>query len=194
MAAQIFSDWERLNAILDRHQAMIYKRWAKKPRKQRVEVLLAAWPKMSAKPRPDFDTFKRETEQQRGAGTKFRDAYLWPRISLADLAKPRTLPLFLDSRARNSPDAFAVADENAWHLGHVSNAIVPAFLNYHTMMFTNRKAPETYGELIAWDNHEKAFNCLITRKGMHPGAGLVVLEVQECILGFVFGICQRINA
>ena len=192
MAARIFSDWNTLKDILDRHQATINKRWAKKTRNQRVGVLIAAWPKMSATHRPDFDAFRRETEQQRESGTKFRDAYLWPIINLEDLAKPNILPLCLDSRGRNSPDAFATADENVFHLGHVSKAIVPVFLNHHVMMFTNRKTPETYGELIHWDEHEDAFNWLHTRKGMHPGSGLVVLEMQERLIRFLLTTCQRI--
>ena len=183
---------EFLGAVLDRHQATINKRWAKKTRNQRVEILLSAWPKMSTTHRPDFDAFKRETEQQRQAGTKFREAYMWPFINLEDLSKPKTMPLFLDSRGRNSPDAFAMADENGFHLGHVSKAIVPVFLNEHVMMFTNRKTSETYGELIAWDDHEDAFDWLTTRKGMHPGSGLVVLEIQERIMRFLVVACQRI--
>jgi hypothetical protein len=98
---------------------------------------------MSAAHRPEFDAFKRETEQQRDAGTRFRDADMWPFINLEDLSKPKTPPLFLDSRGRNCPDPFAMADENVFHLGHVSKAIVPVFLNHYVMMFTNRKTPET---------------------------------------------------
>src|SRR4051794_1971815 len=50
---QIFSDWELLNAILDRHEPTIHKRWLKKTKKQRLEILSTAWPKMSATHRPD---------------------------------------------------------------------------------------------------------------------------------------------
>ena len=68
---------------------------------------------------------------------------MWPYINLEDLTKSKTLLFFLQARSRNSPDAFAIADENAAHLGYVSKAIVPAFLNQYTMMFTNRKSPES---------------------------------------------------
>jgi len=73
---QIFSDWELLNAILDRHEPMIHKRWLKKTKNQRLETLLAAWPKMSAAHRPDFLAFRKENERERETGTKFREAYM----------------------------------------------------------------------------------------------------------------------
>ncbi|KAF1951014.1 hypothetical protein CC80DRAFT_528569 [Byssothecium circinans] len=163
---RIFRDREILNKILERHEATIHKRWDKKSRNQRVAVLLSAWPKMSASHRPDFAAFRKETERQREAGTKFRDAYMWPQINLDDLSKPKTLLLLMQSRARNRPDVFAMADSNVAHLGKVTKAIVPAFLNEYTMMFTNRSTPETYGELVSWDDNEDAF-FLMQEKIMH---------------------------
>ncbi|KAK3691624.1 hypothetical protein LTR37_018503 [Vermiconidia calcicola] len=173
-SAQIFSDWKLLNDILDRHEATVQKRWAKKTKNQRVEILLTAWPKMSATHRPDFAAFRREGMQDRETGTKFREAYMWPYINLEDLSKLKTLPLFLHARARNAPDVFALADGNAVHLGIVSKAIVPKFMNDYTMMFNNRKAAESYGELIAWDDHEDAF------------------EMQQRTLSFLVDCCKRI--
>ena len=140
---QIFESYALLKGIAERHESTIHKRYAKKTRKQRNEVLLAAWPGMAAIHRPDFDAFKKENERQRDAGTKFKDAYMWPYINLEDLSKPRPLLLMIQSRARTPPDHFAAADYEAAHLGLVSKAIQPVFLNEHTMMFTGRTSPET---------------------------------------------------
>jgi hypothetical protein len=65
---QIFKDFELLRAILDRHESTIYKRWMKKTVKQKHVILLSAWPNMATTHRPDFQAFKKETEQQRDAG------------------------------------------------------------------------------------------------------------------------------
>jgi plasmid maintenance system killer protein len=189
---QIFKDWELLKAILDRHEATIHKRWTKKTKNQRVKILLAGWPNMSVSHRPHNEAFREENEHQREASTKFREAYLWPYINLEDLSKPKTLPLFLQTRGRNTPDAFAIADQDAAHLGYVTKAIVPVFLNEYTMMFTNRKTPEKYGELLSWDDNDDAFHWLMSGKGMHPGQGLLILEIQERILRFLVDCCKCI--
>ena len=47
LSGKIFDHYERLQAILQRHESTIQKRWAKKTRKQRREVLLDCWPNMS---------------------------------------------------------------------------------------------------------------------------------------------------
>jgi hypothetical protein len=49
------------------------KRWTKKTKQQRLQVLLAAWPNMPTMYRPDFAAFRKESVAQREAGTKFRD-------------------------------------------------------------------------------------------------------------------------
>ncbi|KAF1993897.1 hypothetical protein P154DRAFT_47978 [Amniculicola lignicola CBS 123094] len=191
-STQIFSDWAILKAILDRHESTIHKRWAKKGRKQRVELLLAAWPNMSATHRPDFLAFTKETERERERGTKFRDAYMWPYVNLEDLSKPKTVPLFLQARARSMPGAFTGADAEAAHIGYVTKAVVPLFLNEYTMMFNNVATAEGYAELISWDENDDAFEWMTSRKGMLPGEGLVILEMQHRVMHFLVDCCQRI--
>lgn len=181
-----------MNGILDRHEPTIHKPWAKKTKNQRVQTLLGAWPKMSPFHRPDFAAFKRETPAQRDAGTKFRDAYMWPYINLEDLSKPKTLLLFLQARARKTFDVFAFADADAAHMGYVTKAIVPPFLNEHAMMLTNRKTPSTYGELVSWDDDDDAFEMMTSWKAFHPGHGLVVLEIQARVYRFLVDFCKGI--
>jgi hypothetical protein len=87
---RIFDDWKLLRAILDRHEPTIYKRWSKKMRNQRTEVLLAAWPKMAATHRPDFVALGMEDKDQRESGrTKFRDSYMGHTSILKILPNPR---------------------------------------------------------------------------------------------------------
>ncbi|KAF2143937.1 uncharacterized protein K452DRAFT_285979 [Aplosporella prunicola CBS 121167] len=191
-AANIYEHWSPLNQILQRHEATIRKRWLKKTREQRRKILLTAWPSMPPMHRPDFDAFIRESEQQRAAGTSFKDAFTWPYINQEDLLKPRILLLFLNARGRNTPDAFAMADHDAAHFGFVTKALNPAFLNEHTMIFTGRKDPETYGELVSWEEDEEAFDKMLSGVGAHPGHGLIILEMQERIYSFLINCCQQI--
>jgi hypothetical protein len=157
-----------------------------------VQTLLGAWPKMSPSHRPDFEAFKRESSAQRDAGTSFRDAYMWPSINLEDLSRPKTILLFLQARVRNTPDVFAFADADAAHLGIVTKAIVPPFLQGHTLMLRNRKSPSTYGEVVSWDDDDMAFEMMCSGKAFHPGHGLLVLEIQQRVFRFLVDCCKLI--
>ena len=187
LSTKIFNSWELLNNILARHEATIQKRWMKKTREQRKDILLTAWPKMSLTHRPDYDAFR---AKQLGASR--REAYMWPYINLEDLLKPKLFLLFLNSRGRNKPDSFARADIDACRFGITSQALVPAFLNLHVMMFTGRHTPSTYGELIAWDDHPEAFDWFHTQKGAHPGEGIFILEIQDRLYKFLLDCCKEI--
>jgi len=191
-AEHIFKNWRLLNEILERHEATIQKRWKKKTNESRRKILLSAWPNMPVSHRPDFEAFTRESREQRAAGTRFKDAFMWPYINQEDLCKPRTLLLLLNARGRNFPDAFAIADMNAAHLGYVTSALIPAFLNEHTMMFMGRREPEKYGELIYWRDHPDAFSWLMSKRGVHPGHGLDILEIQERLWSFLVECCKQI--
>lgn len=166
-ATQIFDTWRILNKIVERHESTIRKRWLKKTKDQRKRILLASWPHMPETHRPDFQFFIK------GIATTnsplVRDAFMWPYINQEDLLKPKIFLLLLNSRSRNKPAAFSRADNQETHFGHVTTALVPIFLNEHVMMFTGRDTPETYGELIAWDDHPDAFDWMHTKRGTLPG-------------------------
>lgn len=192
-SARIFQAWNFLNAAIERHEATIQKRWFKKTKEQRRKVLLSAWPNMPSTHRPDLEAFfTGESDYQRTTGTKFADSYRFPYINQEDLLKPRNLLLMLNSRARNPPDAFAMADYEAAHFGYTSRALVAPFLNEYTMMFTARRTPETYGELLSWDDEPDSFEWMTSGKGVHPGYGLHILEAQDRVLNFLVECCKLI--
>ena len=186
---KIFADWTTLNKILHRYEELLRKRWAKKAKEQRKKVLLSAFPNMPTTHRPDFQALQRESNQQREQGTKFRDAYLRPYINIEDLVKGKSLLLFLNARGRHFPDAFAHADYEASHVGTTSRAIRTAFLNEYTMVLRGQTTAETYGQLIAWDENDEAFNWMMSGVDFSPGNGLQVLEIQEGILRFLVQCC-----
>src|SRR6266550_1194138 len=175
-ARSIFSDWTLLNRIIERYEAVIQKRWLKKTREQRKTVLLAAWPNMSPTHRPDFNAF---TKDKPGRQPMSKVPYMWPHINLEDLLKPKLLPIFLNARGRNPPCAFSGTDADSVKFGMVTEKLKPAFLNKYTMMFgVGRNSPDTYGELISWDDNSNAMSWVMARRGFHPGEGLQLLEIQ----------------
>ena len=167
LSSTIFGLWNSLKPIVERHEGTIRKRWSKKTREQRKNILLAAWPGMATLHRPDINAFKRK--KNTSLQDDVRAAYLWPYINLDDFSKPKLFLIFLNARARNQPFEFARADIDACQVGITSGVLVPGFLNEHVMMFTGRTDARTYGELIAWNDHPDASDWLYSQRGAHPG-------------------------
>jgi hypothetical protein len=188
----IFAAFDILGSILERHEATIQKRWTKKTRQQRLQVLLKCWPNMPASHRPDFEAFVRENPQQRERGTAYRSQFIWPYINQEDLGQTKLWPMLLNTRGRNPPCNFAAADSDAMHLGLVTKALDPIFLNQYTMILHGAETAENYGKLLAWDDHPDAFDWMHTRKQFLPGEGLLVLEAQQYLLEFLVKCCQEL--
>ncbi|KAK3804835.1 MAG: hypothetical protein J3Q66DRAFT_361619 [Benniella sp.] len=186
---KIFKDWTLLNHIVQREETTIRKRWLKKTQEQRKNTLLSAWPDMPASHRPDMEAFFREKSR---SGTAFREVYLWPHVNQEDLLKRKLFLIFLNARARNFPSAFSAADHQSFRFAITTGKVSAAFLNEHTMMFTGRNTPETYGQLYSWDENDDAASWLFTERGVHPGFGLLILEVQERIYHFLLECCLQI--
>ena len=60
------------------------------------------------------------------------------------------------------------------------------------MFLSGRTSPETYGEIVSWDNDSDASELMMLGIGIQPGEGLLVLEIQERILGFLLRCTELI--
>jgi len=178
---QIFVHWHRLNNILQRYEDILRKRWIKKTKEQRKKILLAAWPNMSVTHRPDFQAQHRETEEQRRTATKFRDAYLCPYINLEDLCKAKNLLLMLQSRGHNRPHVFSYRD-SIMQIAINVRAINVVHVNGYSMDLSGETA-ETYGRLLSHKKGESSVMRMVAGLDLNPGRGLLVLELQEKIIG-----------
>ncbi|KAJ8119200.1 hypothetical protein ONZ43_g3808 [Nemania bipapillata] len=191
-STKIFAYYEKLHGILERHEATIRKRWEKKTRTQRLGVLLQAWPDMPLTHRPDFAAFYKHARNLNSVARQYRSSFIWPIVNQEDLGDPKTLTLLLNSRGRNPPHTFAASDGEGMHLGKVTMAIVPIFLNEYVMTLNGMTRQEDYGRLISWDDHEDAFDWMHTRKQFLPGEGLLILEFQDRLLEFLIDCCKII--
>lgn len=191
-SSAIFEQWNALHDILGRYEEVIGRRWLKKTHSQRMTILLSAWPNMSKTHRPDFVALRRERQEARTQGSRYRDAYLWPYINLEDLTQSKNLLLFLNSRGRNLPESFAFADFEAAHVGIVSQAVQRPFLNQYTMLLSGQTVAENYGKLVAWDEDDRAFDWLMSGAAMAPADGLLILEIQQKTQEFLVKCCELI--
>jgi hypothetical protein len=188
---KILANYETLGRILDRHEATIHKRWTKRNKNQRLKLLLEAWPDMPTSHRPDFVAFRKESPAQREAATRFRGSFMWPYINQEDLSTNKALLLLLDARGRHPPPDFAGLDHDSYHLGRVSKALTPAFLNLYSMILNGAAATASeYGKLVDWDTDPEGCWKVSTGRQFMPGDGLLVLEIQDRILGFLVACCK----
>lgn len=186
----IFKDWVTLNTILKRYEGTIRKRWLKKTRDQRSEILLTAWPNMSTSHNPFFDALRLTTKKKYVKPARNHMAFVHPYINLEDLLRPRNLLLFLHSRGRLLPDNFVDSDIEAarlhWNLPDTNEVCKDG-----RMVFYGRHTPRSYGSLLPSGRSTKSSD-LSTGLAYSMKKGLVILEIQQRILNFLTLCSKRI--
>ncbi|KAK5459822.1 hypothetical protein LTS15_003951 [Exophiala xenobiotica] len=185
---EIFNSWTNLRNVLARREEVIRKRWMNKKKEQRKKILLAAWPGMPERHRPDFYELQKTGSR---AASKNIEAFKYPYVNQEDLLQGRALLLFLNSRGRNPPHSFAHADLDATHVGQTSKMIIPVFLNEYTMYIAGESDPDSYGRLVSWDDDDDAFMLMHNCLQFQPGTGLLVLEIQSKIYSFLLECCYQ---
>jgi hypothetical protein len=116
---------------------------------------------------------------------------MWPDINMGDLIRGKTFLLLLNSRGRNTPHMSSHVDFEAMQVGHVSGACMPPFLNLYTMLLEG-EVVETYRRLVSWDDDQEAMMKTLNGLGFLPGTGLMILEIQQKLLDFLFSCCYSI--
>jgi len=206
LSRAVFNSWNKLHQILDRHEETIRRRWNKKSQLQREKVLLSAFPNIPYPHRPDHQILMRLLEngychccKNRGKPqfanfVKARNdaAFKCPQINLEDLAKGKTLLLFLNARGRNLPHVFAHSDLRTCELGRHSSEIPTGYLHCYTMYLAGQLTVESYGRLVHWDDEGVVFGTVGQTLQFEPGHGLLVLELQSRILDFLVECCAEI--
>ncbi|KAJ6149595.1 hypothetical protein N7471_000794 [Penicillium samsonianum] len=78
-------------------------------------------------------------------------------------------------------------------MGRVSKAIGVILLDSHTMIMNGLTENVTnYGKIVAWSEHPDAYEWTAKQKQCIPGEGLLILEIQERLLTFVFQCCRQL--
>lgn len=191
-ASNVLESWHTLNRIVGRHEETLKNYWMNSSVTHQRDILREAWPGMAEKHRPDLLALRSESQEQRQAGTAYVDAFMWPQINLKDLTndRGRLMQLFLNSRARSPPYAFATADLQALRTGQLSKAIQGVFLPGHDIIMAGQTA-ETYGK-ICRQTAEENVEAIAKGASFRAGDGMDVLEVQERLMAFLVKFCQLI--
>ncbi|KAI0145568.1 hypothetical protein GGR57DRAFT_506762 [Xylariaceae sp. FL1272] len=200
-SAAVFANFTKLQAILDRHEEVIRKRWHKKTREQRKNILLDLWPNMPPNHRPDIKAYRAWRRIYRTTPTKTNAAYrdklllslrepcMWPHVNLEDLGAGITMLQLLNARGRNSPAEFASPDHLSLQLGRQTNCL-PEVTYCGGVVSMQSFVPGQYGIIkvapgtlvsMSWPNLR------IVPESSNDG--LEVLEVQERLLRFLVDFC-----
>lgn len=190
-ATNVLESWHTLNRIVGRHAEALGDSWMNNSPALRKKILLQAWPGMVDMHRPDLWALRRESQEQRRAGTAYVDAFMWPQINLRDLGYERVpFMVLLNSRARSPPHVFAAADLEAVRVGQLSKAIQGIFLPGHDIIMAG-ETTETYGKICP-QTAEENVEAVAKGASFKAGDGMDVLEIQERLLAFLVKCCRPI--
>ena len=193
LSTDIFSKRAQLHGALERYEGPIRERWSSKTIKKREKILLSVWPDMPLTHRPDMGVLVKAPRVQFLSASKYRNHFTWPYINLEDLSRSKTtLLMFLNSRGRHLPDAFAHADLDAVHVGLADSRFRLGELAGYTMHFLGQTTPETYGGLRAVGEDGRAVHWAESGTTMPIGHGLLTLRIQQGVMNFLLECCRKI--
>ncbi|KAH6643580.1 hypothetical protein C7974DRAFT_407311 [Boeremia exigua] len=174
---------KRLERILSHHEASIQTNWRQKSRSQRQKVLINAWPDIPSVHRPDIAVSMNGGLKHHGHEVKA--TFTWPYINLEDLLRPKALLIFLNARARHSPDKFAYFDLEMAPLFKLRKEFLDLRQDTFTMDFLGRNTCDEYGQLVEWASHEEQLESLRSGHTIHVDHGIQILTIQRGILRFL---------
>ena len=183
LTEKLFRDVEILNRIVTRHEAVIRKRWLKKGKAQRRDVLLAAWPDMHIAHRPDFTIFLDYEWKRAVPGSKeTMDSQRWPHINLEDLMKPKLLLIYLNARGRHPPHIFAHSEHKYAPLGCPSNDnLMRSMPTRFAVAFKGKTTAQDYCQWIEYADPNELMTKFQHGYAMHPAPAFQVLQIQHRI-------------
>ncbi|KAL2853042.1 hypothetical protein BJX68DRAFT_265279 [Aspergillus pseudodeflectus] len=202
-SGSIYEHYESLQAILQRHENTIQRRWLMKSRQERLAILLSAWPNMTSSHRPDFDVFWKGSYVIHDYDGGPRERFLCPYINQEDLLVPKALLLLANSRGRNPPSLFAATDIDAMKLGRATRRFPelhiklssgkPALLeNYFMRVNGLTENTREYGKLVARKYQPEAFDGHVNKMQCGIEEGLLLLEAQDRLLKFLVDSCHQV--
>ncbi|KAF2000581.1 hypothetical protein P154DRAFT_198572 [Amniculicola lignicola CBS 123094] len=144
MADDMFENWDLLNAIIIRHEARIREKWTKKSKKKRRALLSRVSGLL-----PDTRlTISNYCCCPFTSGNFF--SLNWPQINIGDLSESDSLPLYLNARGRNPPQAFALLELQFTTTGRLPRSTLrkrcPGFL----MPLDNTVERKKYGRIVPY--------------------------------------------
>lgn len=148
MSRNILDSHNLLHEIVIRHEDTIKKRWQKKTKPQRLQVLLGIWPDMAKKHHADLEAVLKEGKKSAALKARYRRHMIWPQINQEDLSRPKMLPLLLSSRGRHHPSEFVCTDWFGTYIARGSKSFDFIRIEGHFMIISETMTAEDYAEIF----------------------------------------------
>ncbi|VUC26696.1 unnamed protein product [Clonostachys rosea] len=207
LSSSVLANFRLLHTIVTRHEATIQKRWLRKKKRQRAEILQRAYPSVSMPKRhhpevPALNNAARKMLSIRKIKSRepsmremlhvmndkpVWDALMLPSLNEEDLVQPRNLLLLLNARARNHPCKFACSD--AGNMNSDEYMIQDREQNPRLVLLLDE---ENYGRIVNGDAVPPPLNELQNAIHFHPVEAHEVLLAQDKMMKFLIACCKEI--
>lgn len=197
LSTSALSSYEALKNIVDAHFACLYRRWTKKAKTKRQDMLIRAWGKMPDHMCEDFNLYSNAVTEH--LSEYQRNVYLLPQINGEQLRQDTALPAWLFSRAQNPPHTFLRFDsfrtrlaENGTDLMIFEPEINPANPIGKLMNVNIASDATLYGILVSYESAEQYESAKAREDTLAPGVALLTLEAQAKQYEFLLKCCRLI--
>ncbi|KAK8094468.1 hypothetical protein PG997_001153 [Apiospora hydei] len=184
-ANAIFEDYKMLQSIMDRHEALIRRRWKKKSHSERRVCLKTTWPYIPTKHLADLGAVKPLYALHKFNDTDLgpkEESCMWPDLNLEDLVLPEPLPLMLSARSSShDPSHFADADFDRCAYA-VSAEVICNYAPLSKLFDTECNATASV--------HTKGLAAC--RIGYPIGEAVLLLQIQARIYSFLVEVCKTV--
>ncbi|TGO47477.1 hypothetical protein BOTNAR_0523g00010 [Botryotinia narcissicola] len=194
-AEELTKNWSLLRKILGAYEPVIRKRWPKKSKVKRAQLLREVYPEIPKQHAPEFDNLRARwtgAPVNSNRNQKFMET---PYINLEDLTQGIFLPLFLNSRGRYSPHLFVHADLYTMHFG-LNMWEIPEPKIYDGLTPWKRavvfKNPDSEKCIEFLESKERSDEAYASGLGFPPGKAMVVLRAQVFTYRFLVKCCSVI--
>ncbi|KAF7907326.1 uncharacterized protein EAF01_004913 [Botrytis porri] len=194
-AEELTKNWDLLRKIMSAYEPVIRKRWSKKSKVKRAQLLQEVYPEIPKQHGSDFDNMRARWVGAPIKSNEYQRSMETPYINLEDLTQGMFLPLFLNSRGRYSPHLFVHADLYAMHFG-LNMWEIPEPKIYdgltpwkRAVVFKNPDS-EKYVEFL--ESKERSDEAYASGLGFPPGKAMVVLRAQVFTYQFLVKCCSAL--
>ncbi|KAJ4351555.1 uncharacterized protein N0V89_006898 [Didymosphaeria variabile] len=195
LSVALGNDFNYLEAVMERHEPEIRRRWIAKTRNERRALLLKVSPHMPEGHRPDLDIIYLERFANQEETSSLSDVLLWPYINLEDLCKTQPLLVFLNARAYNLPWTFALSESLFNPFGKAPGC--PGRDKEQISMhfrFTKDPSPGVYGHVRIILEGDVEITSNLSEESIEycQRQGLHLLYVQQHIMAFLVACVKEI--
>ncbi|KAF5879380.1 uncharacterized protein Bfra_006589 [Botrytis fragariae] len=194
-AEGLAKNWDLLQNILGAYEPVIRKRWSKKSKVKRAQLLQEVYPEIPKQHASDFDNMRARWFGAPPKLDEYQRSMETPYINLEDLTQGMFLPLFLNSRGRYSPHLFVHVDLYAMHFG-LNMWEIPEPKIYDGLTPWKRavvfKSPDSGKYMEFLELKEQSDEAYASGLGFSPGKAMVVLRAQVFMYQFLVKCCSAI--